>query len=89
MNWQTGIYLMQSALLASLWLALPMLVAATVAGLLTGALQSALGLQEPGLPVLPKLLAVGVALFFFGAWMISFSMDFWRSLWLQVPALCR
>jgi flagellar biosynthetic protein FliQ len=89
MTWQTGIYLMQSALLSSLWLALPLLVAATVAGLLTGALQSAFGLQEPGIPVLPKLFAVGAALFFFGAWMISFSLDFWRSLWLQAPGLCR
>jgi flagellar biosynthetic protein FliQ len=89
MSWQIGLYLMQSALLSGLWLALPMLLAATVAGVLTGALQSGLGLHEPGLPVLPKLLAVAAALLFFGAWMMAFSMDFWRSLWLQAPGLCR
>jgi flagellar biosynthetic protein FliQ len=58
-----------TALQLALWLSVPALVASALAGLVTGTLQAATQVQDPALSFVPRLLAVGVALFLSGAWM--------------------
>ena len=67
-----------------LWLALPALLAAFVAGALSAGLQAITGVADGALAFVPKLLAVGVVLFFTGAWMVErlsrFTLELWRAL---------
>lgn len=61
----------QSALLLSVAVVLPILVVATLVGLVVAAFQAASQIQDPTLPHLPRLLAIVAALVVFGPWMGS------------------
>jgi flagellar biosynthesis protein FliQ len=89
MYWPDGVNLVQSALLAAFWLALPLLAAIAAAGLVGGLLQSSLGHSDPSTLVAPKLAAAAVAYLFFGAWMLSFTCNYWIRLWQGLGALIR
>jgi flagellar biosynthesis protein FliQ len=61
----------QNALLLSLAVALPILVVASVVGLVVAAFQAASQIQDPTIAHLPRLLAVVAALVILGPWMGS------------------
>ena len=75
----------------ALWLAVllagPLLLAALAVGLLIGVFQAATQIQEMTLSFIPKLLALVVALFVAGPWMISVAVSFSRRLFLEIPGL--
>ena len=89
MYWPAGLQLIQQALLMAFWLSLPLLAAISAAGLAGGLLQGTLGHSDPATLVAAKLLAGGLALLFFGAWMISFTADYWTGMWQAAVQLVR
>jgi len=89
MSWQGGVALMQGALVVATWVSLPLLLALTAAGLMAGLLQSALGQSDPTTLFAPRLLAAVLALAFFGLWMLAYTTDYWRALWLGAAQLVR
>ena len=75
----------------ALWLAVllagPLLLAALAVGLLVGIFQAATQIQEMTLSFIPKLLALVVALFVAGPWMIEVFVTFSRRLITGIPGL--
>jgi flagellar biosynthetic protein FliQ len=80
---QLGQWVVQ-ALELGLLLLLPVLIAAMLTGFASAALQAVTGISDAALSFVPKLLAVGVALFVSGPWMMSrlsaFTLELWRAL---------
>ena len=74
--------LMMVALLAG-----PLLIAALAVGLLIGIFQAATQIQEMTLSFIPKLLALVVALFLGGPWMIQVLVTFSERLITSIPGL--
>jgi len=56
---------MREGLLLALWLAAPLLVAALVAGVVTGLIGAFTQVQDPAVGLVPRVAAVGVALVVF------------------------
>lgn len=75
----------------ALWLAVilagPLLLAALAVGLLIGIFQAATQIQEMTLSFIPKLLALVIALFVGGPWMISVFVSFSQRLFLEIPGM--
>ena len=74
--------LMMVALLAG-----PLLIAALAVGLLIGIFQAATQIQEMTLSFIPKLLALVIALFVGGPWMIQVLVTFSQRLITSIPGL--
>ena len=68
-------------------LAGPLLAAALAVGLLIGIFQAATQIQEMTLSFIPKLLALVVALFIAGPWMIQVLVTFSKRLIVGIPGL--
>ena len=77
----------RDALWMTVLLAGPLLGAALAVGLLIGILQAATKIQEMTLSFIPKLLALVVALFIGGPWMIQMLMTFSKRLIVGIPGL--
>jgi flagellar biosynthesis protein FliQ len=78
---------MREGLLLALWLAAPLLVAALVAGVLTGLIGAFTQIQDPAVGLVPRVAAVGVALVVFGP-SIAHQLDaFAGRLWPLVAAI--
>ena len=88
-HWDIGMQMVRGALLVAFWVSLPVLAAASLAGLLMGFVQAATGQNDPSLPFAPRLLAAMAAFLFFGAWMIAFTADYWIALWQGAAQLVR
>jgi flagellar biosynthetic protein FliQ len=77
----------QDALWLAVLLAGPLLIAALGVGLLIGIFQAATQIQEMTLSFIPKLLALVVALFVAGPWLIQVVVTFTQRLFLEIPTL--
>ena len=77
----------RDALWMTVLLAGPLLGAALAVGLLIGIFQAATQIQEMTLSFIPKLLALVVALFIAGPWMIQVLMNFSKRLIVGIPGL--
>ena len=77
----------RDALWMTVMLAGPLLGAALAVGLLIGIFQAATQIQEMTLSFIPKLLALVVALFIAGPWMIQVLMTFSKRLIVDIPGL--
>ena len=77
----------RDALWMTVLLAGPLLGAALAVGLLIGIFQAATQIQEMTLSFIPKLLALVVALFIAGPWMIQVLMTFSKRLIVDIPGL--
>lgn len=72
----TVIDLGREALLVTVMLAAPLLLAALLTGLCVGIFQAATQIQEQTLSFIPKLLAMVVALLATGPWLLQTIVDF-------------
>lgn len=63
-----AIQLVLEALLAWMWMAGPMLLAALIVGVVVGILQAATQINEASISFLTKLIAIGVTLVALGSW---------------------
>lgn len=75
----------QRAILVALEVAAPVLVLALVAGLVVSVFQAVTQIQEMTLALVPKILAVIVALVVFGPWMMRTLVEFTRELFTNLP----
>ncbi|MGE5593368.1 MAG: flagellar biosynthesis protein FliQ [Betaproteobacteria bacterium] len=75
----------QRAILVALEVAAPVLVLALVAGLVVSVFQAVTQIQEMTLALVPKVLAVIVALVVFGPWMMRTLVEFTRELFTNLP----
>ncbi len=85
MDMQNVIDIMQQAFRVGLILALPVLGAALIAGILVGVLQSITSIQEQTLVFVPKMLAVIAALIVCNAFMLRVMIDFTVALIQSIP----
>ena len=68
-------------------LAAPLLGAALIVGLIVGVIQAATQIQEMTLSFIPKLLALVIALFWVGAWMLRLIIEYTQRLYTDIPGL--
>jgi flagellar biosynthetic protein FliQ len=66
----TGFHLLGELLKLALWLSLPVLAAALVSGLCSGAFQGATAISDQSLSTVPRLLAGGLTLLLCGPWIM-------------------
>ena len=77
--------LSQQALHVTTLVAAPMLLSALAIGLLIGMFQAATQINEMTLSFIPKLLALVVALFVAGHWMLELLISFTIRLYEEIP----
>ena len=77
----------ERALVITLLLAAPMLLAALVTGLVIGAFQAATQINEMTLSFIPKLLATALCLVIAGPWMLKIIVSYTRELIESIPGL--
>jgi flagellar biosynthesis protein FliQ len=65
---------------AALWIAGPILIAATMVSLLISIGQVMTSIQDPTVTTVPRLAAVGTILFFLMPWMVHYLVSFTTSL---------
>ncbi|OUW03904.1 MAG: flagellar biosynthetic protein FliQ [Betaproteobacteria bacterium TMED156] len=75
------------ALLMVIMISSPMLGLGLLVGLIIGVIQAATSVNEMTLTFVPKLIAVGTGITFFGGWMISTLVDFAKGMFDRIPLL--
>ena len=75
------------ALEVMLLLAMPLLLAALVVGLVVGIFQAATQINESTLSFIPKLIGVAVVLMISGSWMLQTLATYTRELFMSIPRL--
>jgi len=75
------------ALEVMLLLAMPLLLAALVVGLIVGIFQAATQINESTLSFIPKLIGVAVVLMIGGSWMLQTLVTYTRDLFMSIPRL--
>jgi flagellar biosynthetic protein FliQ len=73
----------------AIYLAAPVLAISLVVGFLVSIFQAVTSIQEQTLAFVPKILATGVALIFFGPWMMRMMNTFASGLFGNVHTLIR
>ncbi|MCL5677140.1 MAG: flagellar biosynthesis protein FliQ [Firmicutes bacterium] len=79
----------RQALLTVLLVSAPMLGLGLLIGLLVSIFQATTQINEQTLAFIPKIVAVLLAIVFFGPWMFTVMLQFTSSLLLNLPALVR
>ena len=85
MTAQTILTLAQQALLITVLVSAPPLLAALVAGLLVSIFQAATQINEATLSFIPKLLAIFASLVIAGPWMLTTLVDYMQRLYGSIP----
>ncbi|OGJ87580.1 MAG: hypothetical protein A2268_04020 [Candidatus Raymondbacteria bacterium RifOxyA12_full_50_37] len=75
----------RDALLTTLMVSGPMLLAGLVIGLIVGIFQAVTQIHEMTLTFIPKIVAVGLVMLFTLPWMLNKFMDFTYSLIQMIP----
>lgn len=89
MNTNTLLYLAQEALQVVVLLCLPALATSLVVGLVVSLLQATTQMQDQTLSFIPKIAAVGVALYLFGGWMLGVAVRFAHHAFEMLPRLAK
>ena len=79
----------RNALLMTVMLAAPMMVAALVVGLLISVFQALTQINEQTLTFVPKILAVFGALLVAGPWLMSTMISYTANLFTLLPSMAR
>ncbi|MFH0995954.1 MAG: flagellar biosynthesis protein FliQ [Pseudomonadota bacterium] len=83
----TGFFVeaMKTAVLVSM----PVLMVGLIAGVLVSVFQAATQINEMTLVLIPKMIAVGIALIIFFPWMMEVMVDFTRNVIVNLPTTVR
>lgn len=83
----TGFFMeaMKTAVLVSM----PVLMVGLIAGVLVSVFQAATQINEMTLVLIPKMIAVGIALIIFFPWMMEVMVDFTRNVIVNLPTTVR
>lgn len=87
MSDNTVIHLASQAMLLMAELAGPVLVASLVVGLVVSLFQAVTSIQEFTLTFLPKVVAIGLVLLFFGHWMLADTVTYTEHLYNSIPTV--
>ncbi|MDQ7038361.1 MAG: flagellar biosynthesis protein FliQ [Aquificota bacterium] len=79
----------QRALEMTILLAMPVLMATFVVGLVVSVFQAATQIQEMTLAYIPKIVAAMVTVFVLGGWMMTKLSDFTREILVNIPLWIR
>ena len=79
----------RDALIVTMLVCAPALILGMVTGLLVSLMQAVTQVQEPTLAFIPKILVVGLALLFFGPFMLALLTDFMRRIILMIPTFVK
>jgi flagellar biosynthetic protein FliQ len=79
----------QKALEMTVLLAMPVLLATFLIGLVVSILQAATQIQEMTLAYIPKIVAALVTIFLLGGWMLSKILDFTKEILINIPIWIR
>lgn len=77
----------REALMVTLMVAGPLLMAGLVVGLVISIFQAVTQIQEMTLTFIPKILAIALTLLIFLPWMINMLTDFTRHMYQLIPTL--
>ncbi|MGD9842999.1 MAG: flagellar biosynthesis protein FliQ [Steroidobacteraceae bacterium] len=77
--------LARHALQVTLLLAMPLLLAALIIGLVVGIFQAATQINESTLSFIPKLVGIALALLIAGPWMLNLIIGYTRALFMSIP----
>jgi flagellar biosynthetic protein FliQ len=86
MNQDTAVQLATQALIVSMKVAAPFLLASLAVGLLISVFQAVTQIQEQTLSFIPKILATGAVIAIAGPWMTAQMVDYTRDLYLTIPS---
>ena len=85
MSQENVIVVMQNAIWTVIMVAAPPLLFGLSVGLAVALFQTITSIQEATLAFVPKILAVFLALIFFGGWMLNMLRNFVVTLYEQIP----
>ena len=80
------IQLGQEALMIVLIVSAPMLGLGLAVGLAVSVFQATTSIQEQTLALIPKIIAVFVAILVFGPWMLRIMVEFFSGIFIGLPA---
>jgi len=80
---------MRQAMTLTLVLSAPVLAFGLAVGLLVSIFQAVTQINEMTLAYIPKILAVFVALAFFGPWMLQMMLNFTSNMLMSLPSLVK
>lgn len=75
----------RQAMWVGLQVAMPILVASLIVGLLVSVFQAVTQIQEMTLQFIPKMIAVGIVLILAGGWMLSQIVEFTVRVFTHLP----
>ena len=84
MTTDTATHLAIQALVLTLKVSLPFLLAGLVVGLAVSVFQAVTSIQEATLTFIPKMLALGAVLFLGGPWMLAQMVDYTRYIFMSL-----
>ncbi|EDP76576.1 flagellar biosynthesis protein FliQ [Hydrogenivirga sp. 128-5-R1-1] len=79
----------QRALEMAVLLAMPVLLATFIVGLVVSIFQAATQIQEMTLAYIPKIVAAMVTIFVLGGWMMGKLVDFTKEVLINIPVWIR
>jgi len=79
----------QKALEMAVLLAMPVLLATFLVGLVVSILQAATQIQEMTLAYIPKIVAAMLTIFLLGGWMMGKLVDFTKEILVNIPLWIR
>jgi len=79
----------QKALEMTMILAMPVLLATFLVGLIISVFQAATQIQEMTLAYIPKIVAAMVTVFLLGGWMMGKIVDFTKEILINIPLWIR
>jgi flagellar biosynthetic protein FliQ len=85
MTQDTVVHLALQALMVTLKVAGPVLLAGLVVGLLVSIFQAITQIQELTLAFIPKIIAVGVVIAFAGPWMLDQMLTWTHDIFASIP----
>jgi flagellar biosynthetic protein FliQ len=85
----SAVYLLRSGIFEILILSAPVLLISLGVGLVVSILQATTSIQEQTLSFVPKIVAIFLALVFFGPWMFARLVQYTVQLFQQIPTLVK
>ncbi|MBV8150438.1 MAG: flagellar biosynthesis protein FliQ [Candidatus Eremiobacteraeota bacterium] len=85
MTFADALSLGRDAIVVTMLVCAPALILGLITGLIVSLLQAVTQVQEPTLAFIPKILVVGVAVLFFGPFMLALMTDFAHRVIAGIP----
>ncbi|MBV8073920.1 MAG: flagellar biosynthesis protein FliQ [Candidatus Eremiobacteraeota bacterium] len=79
----------RDAIVVTMLVCAPALALGLITGLVISIMQAVTQIQEPTLAFIPKIVVVGLAILFFGPFMLALMTDFARRVIVSIPAMLK